>query len=168
MTRAETLKAAAQCVTQDREQTYGSPEDNFDTIAHFWMIFLNRRCAAGNEEIIITPDDVAIMMALLKIARIATGEPKADNYIDLAGYAACAAEIATRGMKPEAAKVIDDELFDKLASEYLNVCDRQCHGDNSVGLQPCTFYNAPDVGAFGEPLACGCELSEYDRKEAQP
>jgi hypothetical protein len=35
------------------------------------------------------------MMALLKIARIATGEPKADNYVDLAGYAVCAGEIAT-------------------------------------------------------------------------
>ena len=44
-------------------------------------------------------EDVAIMMCLLKIARIATGEPKADNYIDLAGYSACAGEIATRGKK---------------------------------------------------------------------
>ena len=29
-------------------------------------------------------------MALLKIARTVTGTPKADNYVDLAGYAACA------------------------------------------------------------------------------
>ena len=33
------------------------------------------------------------MMALLKVARIATGN-KEDNFIDLAGYAACAGEIA--------------------------------------------------------------------------
>jgi hypothetical protein len=34
------------------------------------------------------------MMALLKIGRIASGQAQADNYIDLAGYAACAGEIA--------------------------------------------------------------------------
>ena len=37
-------------------------------------------------------------MALLKVARIKSGRYKADNYIDLAGYAACAAEIADRCM----------------------------------------------------------------------
>lgn len=36
-------------------------------------------------------EDVAIMMILLKIARIQTGTFKPDNYIDIAGYAACAA-----------------------------------------------------------------------------
>ena len=35
------------------------------------------------------------MMALLKIARIATGKKVIDSYVDLAGYAACAGEIAT-------------------------------------------------------------------------
>ena len=44
------------------------------------------------------PHDVAILMALLKIARVRSGRYKADNYIDLAGYAACAAEIADRCM----------------------------------------------------------------------
>ena len=35
------------------------------------------------------------MMALFKLGRIATGGDKADNFIDLAGYAACAGEIST-------------------------------------------------------------------------
>ena len=34
------------------------------------------------------------MMALLKIARIKTGGGTGDSYVDLAGYAACAYEIA--------------------------------------------------------------------------
>lgn len=34
------------------------------------------------------------MMALLKVARIATGS-STDSFVDLAGYAACAGEIAT-------------------------------------------------------------------------
>lgn len=33
-------------------------------------------------------------MALFKIARIATGHGKADNWVDLAGYAACVGEQA--------------------------------------------------------------------------
>lgn len=36
-----------------------------------------------------------MMMALLKVARIKYSD-KADNFVDLAGYAACAGEIATR------------------------------------------------------------------------
>lgn len=35
-----------------------------------------------------------MMMALLKIARIRNGRYSADSYVDLAGYAACAGEIA--------------------------------------------------------------------------
>lgn len=38
-------------------------------------------------------------MALLKIGRITTGNAKEDNYVDACGYMACAAEIATGGIK---------------------------------------------------------------------
>lgn len=37
----------------------------------------------------------AVMMALLKIARIKTGKHKDDNFVDLAGYAACACEMGS-------------------------------------------------------------------------
>ena len=43
--------------------------------------------------ITIGADDVAHLMMLLKIARLATGEPKADTYIDIAGYAALGGEL---------------------------------------------------------------------------
>ena len=43
---------------------------------------------------IIGAKDVAMMMALLKIARICTGTGTEDSFIDLAGYAACGGEIA--------------------------------------------------------------------------
>lgn len=36
-----------------------------------------------------------MMMALLKIARIKTGTATEDSFVDLAGYAACGAEIAS-------------------------------------------------------------------------
>ena len=86
-TRKSILDAALRCVNGDREQDYGSPEDNFRTIAELWTAYLRR---------MISPVDVAAMLALLKIARIASGHSKADNWIDLAGYAACDGELQGR------------------------------------------------------------------------
>ena len=82
-TRESILDAAKRCVCGDREQDYGSPEDNFAVIAALWTAY------TGTD---ITPKDVAMMMALLKIARAKAGS-KPDTYIDLAGYAACGGEL---------------------------------------------------------------------------
>ena len=41
-TRKEILKAAEKCVCGDREQDYGSPEDNFARIAKLWSVYLAR------------------------------------------------------------------------------------------------------------------------------
>lgn len=92
MNRADILQTAASIVTKDREQAYGSPEDNFRIIADLWNTYLCS-CEVGLK---IDAHDVAVMMCLLKIARIASGQKKDDNYIDLAGYAACGGEIATK------------------------------------------------------------------------
>lgn len=85
--REQVLAAARMCVCGDREQDYGSPEDNFNRIANLWADYLGYP---------VTDTDVACMMALLKIARIQSGHAKRDNWIDLAGYAACGAELDER------------------------------------------------------------------------
>ncbi len=91
-TRKSILDAAAQCVCQDRETQYGAPEDNFARIADLWNAY--KPCG-------LTAHDVGILLALLTIGCIASGQTKADNYIDLAGYAACAGEIALKGKEEE-------------------------------------------------------------------
>ncbi|MDD7647528.1 MAG: DUF6378 domain-containing protein, partial [Ruminococcus bromii] len=91
MTRAGILKAAERCVCTDRNQQYGEPEDNFRTISMLWSAYL---CARGMDQP-LSAADVGAMMALFKLGRIATGGDKADNFSDLAGYAACAGEIST-------------------------------------------------------------------------
>lgn len=99
MKRVEVLDEAKKCVCGQREQDYGSPEDNFSTIGYLWSAYL--RAAHPNLNIAlneVTPKDVAVMMSLLKVARIATGSSP-DSFVDLAGYAACAGEIATRENK---------------------------------------------------------------------
>lgn len=85
VSRAEILDCARYAVTGEREQQYGKPEDNFAIIAKLWSAY------KGDS---FTPVDVAMMMALLKIARIKTGVGTVDSFVDLAGYAACAGEIA--------------------------------------------------------------------------
>lgn len=97
VTRETVLNAAKRCVCGDREQDYGSPENNFRTIASMWNSYLYGAGLMENHDPTvwkgIKPKDVAAMLALLKIARIASGHAKADNWIDLAGYAACGGEI---------------------------------------------------------------------------
>lgn len=103
MNRLDTLKAAAECVCGSREEDYGSPEDNFRTIASLWNSYLYGAGLMENPTPHvwkgIKPKDVAAMLALLKVARIAGNRPKPDNWVDLAGYAACGAEISARDQK---------------------------------------------------------------------
>ena len=84
LTRSDILDAAKECVCGHREQDYGSPEDNFSLIANLWTVYLNKD---------ISSLDVAMMMGLLKIARIKNGGGTGDSFVDLAGYAACGGEI---------------------------------------------------------------------------
>lgn len=56
-----------------------------------------------------TAKDVAVMMALMKIARIKTGTGTADCFVDLAGYAACGGEIATGTDEVFTVTFTDDE-----------------------------------------------------------
>lgn len=82
--REAVLEDAKKCVCGQREQDYGSPEDNFSRIAYLWSCYLG---------VDVSALDVAMCMALLKIARIKTGGGTGDSFVDLAGYAACGGEI---------------------------------------------------------------------------
>lgn len=97
MGRKEILEAATRCVCGDREQDYGTPERNFELIGELWTTYLKAKCVSPEADGCISGEDVATMMCLFKIARIATGRGKADSFIDLAGYAACAGELAMGG-----------------------------------------------------------------------
>ena len=87
MNRADILATASEYVTKDRAATHGDAEDNFRRIADLWNAYL------GVDD--ITSIDVAVMLALLKVARIRSNQTHVDNWIDIAGYAACGGEIAT-------------------------------------------------------------------------
>lgn len=81
--RETVLDDAKHAVCGDRDKQYGSPEDSFERIARFWSVYLHKDLSAC---------DVANMMILFKVGRNITGEPKLDNWVDIAGYAACGAD----------------------------------------------------------------------------
>jgi hypothetical protein len=84
--RALILDTAKMYVTRDRQATHGEPEDSFSRIAAYWGVYLNRD---------ISSKDVAIMMTMLKIARLDENPSNRDNWIDACGYLACGGEIST-------------------------------------------------------------------------
>ena len=86
MNRSECLDKAKEIVNGARQENYGSPEKNFEEIARYWSIFLDRDISAI---------DVALMMVLMKLARLQNKPDHDDSWIDIAGYAANGAEIAT-------------------------------------------------------------------------
>lgn len=87
-TRQRVLREAEKCVCGQREQDYGTPEDNFGRIAEFWTTYMGVEFGTA---------DVAIMMALLKIARISENLQHMDSWVDGCGYLACGGEIAGEG-----------------------------------------------------------------------
>ena len=88
-TRSNVLDTAKQYVTKDREATHGNMEDNFESIGMLWEQYFDYGWS-------FSPADVAVMMALLKIARLKSSKDNPDNYIDACGYMACAGELALK------------------------------------------------------------------------
>lgn len=85
MNRTQVLDAARQAITVDRAATHGDAEQNFEIIAAYWSVHLG---------VPVTAIDVAVMMDLMKTARLRGNPGHADNWIDKIGYTACGAEIA--------------------------------------------------------------------------
>lgn len=149
MTRAEILKSAERCVCTDRNQQYGEPEDNFRIIAAIWNVYLFGRGAKSQ----LKPADVGAMMALFKLGRIATGGDKADNFIDLAGYAACAGEISTesgrtlKGVKASAGSKSGAER-EKTAVPANRIVRMTRSADGAYLVKTgCAIREAPDLRA---------------------
>lgn len=88
--RGQVLNKAIEVINGERQDAYGNPEDNFSLIAQFWNVYINK------VDLPLGPHDVAVMMTLMKVARIASGTQKEDSYVDAAGYIGLAADMAAR------------------------------------------------------------------------
>ena len=86
MISQDLLKEARELIGGDRQTDYGDKLTNHQNIADFWSVFLKKKISAH---------DVAICMALVKVARL-MNQHKKDSYIDGSAYFAIAGEIEAR------------------------------------------------------------------------
>lgn len=83
--RVVVLMEAAHLIVGARDVTYGSPLENHSRIAQLWSVVLKRE---------VQPYEVAICMALVKVARLVESPEHRDSYVDAAGYIGIAAELS--------------------------------------------------------------------------
>lgn len=84
MHRSKVLEEANKLTTGDRLKSYGSPYKNHADIAVGWSVILGKQ---------VTPAEVALCMAWLKIARTVKDPTLIDSYVDGAAYMAIAGEL---------------------------------------------------------------------------
>lgn len=87
MLRGDILQEASRLTHGDRNKNYGDPLTNHQRIAALWSVYLESE---------ITPSQAAIMLALVKVARLIESSDHLDSFIDGAAYFAIAGEIAHR------------------------------------------------------------------------
>ena len=90
MTRDEILQTACELINGDRAKEYGDAYLNHARIAALWTTYVRSKPDD------LTPIDVAMMLVLMKVAR-SIETPKDDSFVDIAGYAALAGEMANVG-----------------------------------------------------------------------
>lgn len=88
---------AAELVSGDRDRQHGQKRDNFERIATLLNAYLQiRRDPAAPLDAV----DIGHIMVLTKLARTQSGAVNIDDWIDVAGYAACSGEIASEAAHP--------------------------------------------------------------------
>lgn len=132
--REELLDEAKHHVTGQRATDYGSAEDNFGIIADYWSTHLSMRNQAYVE---IEACDVAIMMILMKQARLATSPDHKDSWVDIAGYAACGHEVTSK-------EDMDPDLIGRLAPSKARLEHSKvviyCHSKDECSGEFCTLH----------------------------
>jgi len=83
----DVLERARELIDGERQQVYGKADTNFAATAQMMSAFLSVRLGFHVE---LTSKDVAYLMALLKIARLANCPTHEDSVIDAIGYLALA------------------------------------------------------------------------------
>lgn len=74
---------AHELIHGQRSKDYGHPQKNFQRIADLWNAYLKYSETPGS----VTPTDTAVMMILLKVARLQQNQTNRDSVVDIAGYA---------------------------------------------------------------------------------
>jgi hypothetical protein len=84
--REDILATAAKLICGDRQDAYGDARTDFTRTGKMWAAVL------GLDK--ITPEQVALCMALVKVGRLCETPGHQDSWVDICGYAALGGEIA--------------------------------------------------------------------------
>lgn len=101
--QSPTLRKADEIINGERQDQYGNPEDSFKIIAGYWNVYLHAEFHKHHHDIdeegyrrdlgiALEADDVAIMLSLMKHARMSGQQWHPDNAIDAIGYLAILAD----------------------------------------------------------------------------
>jgi hypothetical protein len=94
MKASDMLLHAAELVGGQRATGYGDKTTNHARIAALWTYWLHQRGKPCD----ITAYDAAMMMLMLKIARLMHSPGHQDSHIDIAGYASILEEISANSI----------------------------------------------------------------------
>ena len=117
MISQDILKEAQNLIGADRQEDYGDKVTNHTNIAALWSVFLQRTTTAH---------DVAVCMALVKVARL-MHQHKKDSYIDMAAYAAIAGEIEARSDKKDQSFESEGERRGRITKEHIKSLNKCPH-----------------------------------------
>ena len=115
MKSRDLLKETIKVITGPRAKDYGDKYNNHVNISELWSSYLDHK---------ISPHDVAICMALVKIARLKHRRTK-DCYIDIAGYAAIASEIESKKLKKDNSFLSAGEIRGQETSKHIKKLNRK-------------------------------------------
>lgn len=79
-TRGDALLEAHRIVNGERQNAYGAPENAFGTIAQLWYAYLGPQTERAGH-LYLTAHNVAVMLALLKVGRIAHNPTHHDSHV---------------------------------------------------------------------------------------
>lgn len=85
MNRNQILQAASNLINGERKTTYGDVAEAHSRIAAIWTALLGYP---------VSPAQVPLLLAGMKLARLAHDIRHVDSWIDVAGYAALGGEMA--------------------------------------------------------------------------
>lgn len=109
--RDVTLDTAKDLISGQRAEEYGDATESFTRLAHIWTGVL------GVE---VAPEKVALLLAGLKLSRLAATPAHADSWVDLAGYAALGSEVAQKVAKvPERSGYPPVKIGDEVHSREI-------------------------------------------------
>jgi hypothetical protein len=86
--KANDQLAKAARTIQERGNDYGAVEENWETAAQLWNACLRRKLKCD-----LSAADVALLLILLKVSRLANSPDHLDSQLDICGYSALMCEV---------------------------------------------------------------------------